>query len=347
MFNSHEIASNSRKIIPEAKQGILALYLIVSGVQMAAYYVGKVVVQGDLYFDAEAFWLPIARRLANGEILYVTVHDNKPPLFYYLNQLVYASGYYAELFYAVIALANAAVAYLLFRWLERHGQFSAGVIAGGLYLAAMPLVNGTFINVRSLSMVFVMLAVLTTRPGHRGVYLAAGTLISQYTVFAIPVLLWDGLARTDRGWRWGGVYIVAGLLTAAFLYLPLFLAWGEPAVVGGVREAFLSSGDYIVGHADQYNPYLHPFSWLENLAMKALELGFVLVPAAAAVAASYVGVVERRQPFALAALLGGSFLVTLGIRSLFYYWIPVVAFCSVVAAIGVDQFSSDGGDGTS
>lgn len=266
----------------------------------------------------------------------MTVHDNKPPLFYYLNQLVYASGYYAELFYAVIALANAAVAYLLFRWLERHGQFSAGVIAGGLYLAAMPLVNGTFINVRSLSMVFVMLAVLATRPGHRGVYLAAGTLISQYTVFAIPVLLWDGLARTDRRWRWGGVYIAAGLLTAAFLYLPLFLAWGEPAVVGGVREAFLSSGDYIVGHADQYNPYLHPFSWLENLAMKALELGFVLVPAAAAVAASYLGVVERRQPFALAALLGGSFLVTLGIRSLFYYWIPVVAFCSVVAAIGVE-----------
>lgn len=43
------------------------MYLIVSGVQMAVYYVGKVIVQGDLYFDAETFWLPIARRLANGE----------------------------------------------------------------------------------------------------------------------------------------------------------------------------------------------------------------------------------------------------------------------------------------
>lgn len=67
VFNSRDIASNSRKVISGTEQGILALYLIVSGVQMAVYYVGKVIVQGDLYFDAETFWLPIARRLANGE----------------------------------------------------------------------------------------------------------------------------------------------------------------------------------------------------------------------------------------------------------------------------------------
>lgn len=320
---------------------VLSLYVVVSLFLHVGFYIGNVLM-GDMYHDARDVWLPIARGLANGEMLYITVSDNKPPLFFYINSMVYSTGHYAEVFYILLMLANTSIAILLWRWLSRNGKFQAGVLAGGFYLVCLPLVNGLVINVRSLAMVFVVLAVLTPVAWHRGALLAAGTLISQYTVFAIPVLLWDGITTSESQspLRWAGVYVLTGLLTGVVLYLPLFFIWGPASFIGGIESSFLSAGGYALEHTDQYNPYLYPFQWLENLVLKIYQLSFILVPAGVTTIAMVRGRLDRRPPFILALLLALAFSVTLAIRSLYYYWIPVLTFTSVIAAYGVDHWFS-------
>lgn len=56
-----------------------------SGVLITPFSVGKVVINGELFFDAREYWYPFAKAVSNGAIPYVTVHDNKPPLFFYIN----------------------------------------------------------------------------------------------------------------------------------------------------------------------------------------------------------------------------------------------------------------------
>lgn len=331
----------SVRTLVSGRQNRRALSLL-AGVSLflhAGFYVGNVLL-GDMYHDARDVWIPIAEEVAGGADLYVTATDNAPPVFMYLNSLVYATGYYAEVFYVLLAAGNTAVAVLLWRWLAREGRFRAGVLAGGLYLVSLPLVNGLVINVRSFSVPLVVLAVLTPVAWHRGLLLGAATLVMQFAAFAIPVLLFEGARRSESPARWTGVYVVSGLATGAVLLVPLYVVWGPAALVGGIEDSLLAAGGYTVSHGDQYNPFMYPLSWLENLVLKLYQLSFVLVPAGITAAAVATGRIDRRPPVTLALALAASFGVTLAIRSLFYYWIPVLTFASVLAAYGIDAWWS-------
>lgn len=323
---------------PQIRYRIFALYLAISSVQLAAMYIAKVVVRGELYYDAREYWLPNAQAIADGAVLYVTVHDNKPPLFYYINQTVYSTGYYAEVFYLLIAVANALIAYSLFHWLSQHSRARAGILAGTLFIVSIPLIRSNQINVRSLSMLFVMLSVFTVSPSARGAYLAAGTLISQFTVFAIPALLWDGIRKSDNEISWAVKYCVSGLVTGGLLFLPLWIVWGPDAVVGGVMDSFYSVNQYMLDKMDRYNPVLNPVGYLEHLAQKSLQLGYILVPTVLTWIAVRRRLIRPLPPIGLATALAVSFALSLGIRSLHYYWYPIVMFCAVVSGIGISQW---------
>lgn len=326
---------------------VLLLFSAAAGVPVFVHYVAASLLGMGLAYDAGQVWLPIARQLSEGEVLYVTTRpDNKTPLFHALNYAVYRTGYYTLVFFLLVGLANTVTAYLLWSWLGREDMHRAGVLAGFLFVAAIPLINGDIINVRSFALVFLLLAVLERTPVKRGIWTALGVLFSQFVVFVIPVLLYDGLRGADDWGRWTALFIASGLGVGVLCFSALLAVWGPTAFVRGIDMTFLSIAEYAVSHQDDYNPFLHPFLWLKNLVLVATNLLFVLVPAGGAILQALL--VDRDygwNPFGMGMLLSGSFLLTLFIKSLPYYWMFPTAFLTVIAAVGVvrwiDRYASE------
>ena len=321
---------------PRSFSFVLLLFSVVGGIPVLVHYVAAGPLGMGLAYDAGQVWFPIARQLSEGKILYVTTRpDNKTPLFHALNYAVYQTGHYALVFLLFVGVANTAAACLLWTWLERNGMSRAGVLAGFLFVAAVPFVNGDIINVRSFALVFLLLAVLERAPIRRGVWTALGVLFSQFVVFAIPILLYDGLrAAADRR-RWTALFVTTGLGVGAMCFAALLVIWGPTAFVRGIDMTFLSIAEYAVTHQDNYNPFLHPFRWLKHLVLVGTDLLFLLLPAGLAVLQAVA--MDRDygwEPFVMAALLSGSFLLTLLIKSLPYYWLLPTAFLAIVAAVG-------------
>lgn len=316
---------------------VLLLFSVTAGIPVLVNYVAAGPLGMGLTYDAGEVWLPIARQLSEGKVLYVTTRtDNKTPLFHALNYVVYRTGHYTLVFYLLIGAANTAAAYLLWLWLDRNGMYRAGVLAGFLFVAAVLLINGDIINVRSFALVCLLLAVLQRAPVKRGVWTGLGVLFSQFVVFAIPVLLYDGFrtAADRRGWT--TLFVVSGLGVGVLCFAALLAVWGPTAFLRGIDMTFLSIAEYAVAHQDDYNPFLNPFLWLENLVRVAMNLLFVLLPAGvAALQAVLTDHDYGWTPFAGAVFLSGSFLLTLFIKSLPYYWVFPTAFLAVVGAIGV------------
>lgn len=217
-----------------------------------------------------------------------------------------------------------------------------GLIAGALYLAAIPLINGAIINVRSFSLVFLLLALLDDRPLRRGVYAAISVLFSQVAVVALPILLYDGIRRSGSRVGYAARYAVSGLGVGALPFLATAVVWSPDVMVAGLRASFLSAGDYIVHHQDTSNPFVNPVSWAARLVNNAQNLGFVLLPAALALG---VRCIRRRWGWdaeLVAGVLAGLFFTTVLLKSLTYYWMPVVTFASVVVGAEIDRwFHSD------
>lgn len=210
-------------------------------------------------------------------------------------------------------------------------------------MTALPLVNGDVINVRTLSLIFVIASLQTERPAFRGGLIGIATLFSQYSVFAIPVVWYDGL-RDSTAWswrRWTSRYVLSGLTVGILCYLPL-LVWGPSTVVAGVRATFFSAEEYVLNRSDSHSLIHNPLSWARNIIAVMMNVLYLLVPAALVLWYDYVdkaGVETRILP--VTTLLAGVFSITLFMKSLSYYWLPVVAFLAPLVAIGFVRFSSN------
>ena len=327
-----------RRINPVHHTLAIGLYLLAAAIPTATRYVSIVVGHTDLYIDAREHWRPIAHQLATGDVLYVTTQfDNKTPLFHGLNYLVYQTGHYTPVFYLLVVLTNATVAYLLYRWLATDGLANRGLLAGFVYLAALPHLSGGVINVRSFALVALLAALFTTSPLARGGWLAIATLFSQLFVFAIPAIWYDGLRTTDThtplGWTLR--YATAGLVVGGLAFAPLALVWGPDTLTAGINAAFLSVDEYVLHRVDSYSLTTAPLEWARALVSVTRRLVWALLPAAVGV--GYVARPGRDHWDALtvSTVLAASFVPTLLLKSLPYYWLPIIAFLGPLAAHGV------------
>jgi len=313
--------------------GLLTLSLGLAAEQYARVVIGA----NDLWADAADVWLPLAERVAAGDALYVgAAVDNKPPLFQYLNLLVYETGEYVLMFYILVGLVNGAAAWLLYRWVARFTRSETAVIAAVLFVAALPITNGTIINVRTFSITFVLLAVLARSPSVQGASIAAGALFSQYAVFGIPVLLWRQYARGKLSLDSFIRFCVAGGGVVVLTFLPL-LWWGVDSLVGGIEWSFLLAKDHFT-RQQIINPWMNPRNWARVLATVSQQLLYMLVPAVL-----YGGrIVFRRDEQQSVAeitllLFAVFYALTFGIKMLYYYWIMVLPFLAGLAALEVES----------
>jgi len=236
---------------------VAVFYLLTTFIPAGIRYVGIVLGESNLYHDARVRWLPIANQLSNGKVLYVTtMFDNKTPLFHALNYMMYLTGRYALVFYVLVTVANATVAYLLYRWFTAKGHRHVGVVAGFLFLASLPHITGDVINVRSFVLTFLIASLFTANPVVRDGAVGVATLFSQLTVFAIPVIWYDGVRSSDATQRvpsWSLRYASGGLGISVLAFLPLLL-WGpvrlsKDSKPRSYRLAIVSSGGAITAHS--------------------------------------------------------------------------------------------------
>ena len=312
--------------------GLFVLALFQSVEQLARAVIGR----NDLWSDAANVWLPLAEQVAAGTPLYVGgAVDNKPPLFQYLNLAVFETGHYVVVFYVLVGVANAAAAWLLYRWVSEFAQRETAAVAALLFVAALPVLNGTIINVRSFALVFVLLAVQARRAGVQGSFMAIAGLFSQYAVFGIPALLWYRHATGRLDARQFVTFCGAGLLAVVMSFLPL-LWWGVPSVVGGFEWSFFAASDHLTQN-DVLNPWLSPMDWAAKLAQVAEELFYLLVPAAlyALRVVTSRGRGGKAVDLALVAFVA-LYALSFGVKSLRYYWLLLLPFLATLAALEVE-----------
>lgn len=297
------------------------------------------------HVDVRCCWRPLAEAVLAGQPIYVRpAVDNKPPLFELLNVAVAATGEYLLGFLLLVGATNAIISVLLWQLCSRRGAPRTGLVAGGLFLASVPLAGGTVINVRSFAIAGILLALSVRHPVARGAAVAAGGLFSQHAVFSIPVLAYDRYRELDRpeGVRWVGTFALSGLAVVAAAFAVVYAVWGWPSLEGAFYWTFLVAEQYttnptvpsLLGDTD---------AWLLSLYDFGLRHLGVIVPASVGV---WVSLTDRESawsqhstavPVVTAALLAVSMTAPLVVRAYRAYWLYPLPFLALLASVGIES----------
>lgn len=340
-FRNRNFASgfDYRPSSPGAK--FLAFAGVVAAIEMI-FYVGvtsRLFEDFWFFYDAREVWRPNAEAVLSSDTgLYQSpATDNKPPLWQYLNLAVYASGYYATVMFSLVAAANSVSAFLIFQYVSglRGRSEIEGMLAGSMYLFAVPAIGGLLVNVRSFAIVGLLIAINTRRGWISGLALSAGGLFSQFAMLAAPVLVAREYRRRDSGFtRWFIEFVVAGCGLAVLSFLPL-LYWGVTSVENAIESSILYSDEYVLEHSVR-NPLIDPWAWVEKLHDVVRRIYWLLVPTLLMLFARLRGVSsDDVEGTSVVAVLCVLFLSTLFIKSLTYYWLFPAVFMSILTSRGV------------
>lgn len=331
--------SSLRKTSTWATATTVVLFTTVALLQTAWRYAKLKWGSADYWFDAGQVWIPLANRVLSGTPLYTgKAVDNKPPLWQFLNLTADASGHYPLVMFGLVGLANAMAALLLARWLTKDCGVNRGTaaLAGLFFLAALPAIHGTIINVRSFALVGVLAAIQTRSPVRSGAAISAATLFSQFAAFGIPVLILRAYRNPSFSdtWSWVGRFCFSGLGVAAIAFGAVYAVWGWPSFVGSLKYSFYASTWYV--QRPLANPLTSPVGYLRRIIQVMFDLSYLLIPAGGAVMVTLRGrlPMERQQSFLLG--LTAAFLAPLLVKSLLYYWMHVLPFLSALGALGVE-----------
>ena len=241
--------------------GVLAFMTIEMTHQYAVYIMGFATRRDDV----TSVYYPMARGVLRGGDLYITQWDNRPPLFQFLNIAVGATGEYMLVFYLLLAVANAVTAILLWRLSSRHFPVKIGLLAGLIYVFALPIAHGQVIGARPFSNILILGSFLIGSPAVSGLLLAGAGLFHQYSVFVIPAALYYHYAFSpvEIDLRWILKFSVAGLMLVGISYLFVGLVWGLDSLTAGIRYTFFGAGDYVL-ESRSHSILSNPPIWLGN-----------------------------------------------------------------------------------
>lgn len=299
----------------------------------------------DLFFDAREVWYPLARAVSSGASLYTAVPDNKPPLFQFLNLLVYATGEYVVVFTLLLALANVLTAVLVYRLCVTRDLGGVGLVASTLFLLVTPLGWAQKINPRQFAIVGVLAALLLPGAVAAGVAVAVAGLFTQYAALSIPVVLWLRFRenRLTRGYvsRFGA----SGLVVVAAAFVAVGVIWTPSAAIDGVRQSVLASGQYVTSQPD--SPTAAPRLWIRKV------LGFTLVVLPVMLFAGVGLLTElghfdslspRRTDLVVTCVaLASIFSVQYVARAGGVYMLLLLPFLSILAGLGIERMLRTGG----
>jgi hypothetical protein len=290
--------------------------------------------------DPRNAWIEVSQAVLSGTPLYIgEAAHGKPPLFQFINIIVSATGKYSIVFLILIGLVNGLSAILIWRLGRKYNREIIGIVAAVLFIGFLPVVNGTNINNKSLSIVFVLAAMNSPKAVIRGGALACAGLISRYAIFAIPVVAWDQVR--DFEWqtliRWLAIYVITGLGTLVLLFGLVGLIWGVSSVEAGLEFFFIGGGNFAQGQSNQ-----SPLGSLPVWGGMILYAMSILIPLlvflSVELPSNTISVIKGNWGMEeFATILLFTLSLPLLIRSYYKYWVLPLPFISILAASGIEM----------
>jgi hypothetical protein len=243
--------------------------------------------------DAVEVWQPAGAALLEGGVPYVTVLDNKPPLWLAEQALAVATGDYWLAMLLVMAAANAAIALAVRRLGTTLASRRVGTVAALVYVLAIPAWELAIISDATQATAFVLAAIVAQGPVIAGVLFALGILSSPWAIVGAPALLWL------YPWRQARPTLAAGLAVGVVALGALLVAYGPESAGNavlystGVGDAYWTSNPALRGRSLLYDPA----GWLETQLGLARRYAVVVVPATVGLAS-----LRARRHWTLGAL---------------------------------------------
>lgn len=290
--------------------------------------------------NARNVWQPFAEAVLSGGDIYVAHWDNKPPLFQFINIFSELTGHYRLVFTLLIGTANFLAAVIIFKLCQRHFSQKTGLVAGLFYLSGGLLFNLIqAINPRQFAVVLILLAFLFSTASARGVSIAAAGLVSQYSVFAIPALIYDDYRRDRLTVRRFITFSIAGLGTVAGIFGIVALVWSPDAAVTGIQYSFFAFGEYTTGYSERgLTFWTNPDRWLYKLYRYGTHLA-VITFFTISVIVDWLSGTKTINGFAMtAAVAGGVLLIPSMFRINVWYYLPALPFFAIAGAAALETY---------
>lgn len=344
-----ELSSQSHDMLRDPLMwfvGVAAIFLVANSLTQLTV---------PLNLDEGAF-LIIAQKVLHGRLPYRDVVDQKAPGIYYLlaaflfvtNRLALAPLAQALVMRTVVVLVHLWTATGIVLLGRRWWRLEVGVLAAGLWLAALPLIEGGYFVTEpfAVSATIWALVVAAHRRSIRaafgvGLLLALGTLFKQTAVLAVPgvalVTLMEGRGAWEQAWRLDRELLRRGVAFGVGLTAPWLLVFMVWAAAGGLGALW---DQMVISNLLHYPPDpTRPVKLV--IARDAMPLLW-LVPIAVGIVglARWSGVAARlRSAPSIASvalwLIGGLALIPFSTHAFLHYWVQVVPFAALLTALGV------------
>lgn len=316
--------------------------VLLAGWMLAVALLTRASVLGDwAYFNDETFYFLAARRMHQGAWLYADVWDRKGPG-------LFATYWLATAFSPTLAACRwlalsfaAATACVLAHITRIWAGWAGGVLAGTLYLAAIPMFVGGGAQSQVFYNLYIALAAwLVLNKGPRGAVaaMALAGLALTYKQTALCEGVFLGLWALARAWQGGAgrrALILQGAAMAIAGAAPMLLA-GAIFAAGGHFGVFWHAmvTSNLVKHYDPWGDH-----WIRIHAL-TVAASPVLVLAAAGLA---LGAVKGGKPRSGRAFLTGWVLAAIAgllVVPNFYadYTLPLMAPLCVCAGLAMARY---------
>lgn len=302
----------------------------------------------------EGTFLIIAQEVLHGRLPYRDVVDQKAPAIYYLlaaflavtRPLALAPVTQALLIRGGVVLVNLWTATGIVLLGRRWWRLEVGVLAAGLWLAALPLIEGGYFVTEPFAVAATIgaLVVAAYRPSVRaalgaGLLLALSTLFKQTAILAVPgvALMVLGQGRKEWSWRIDHQLLRRGAAFLIGLVAPWLLVCAAWAVSGGLYALW---DQIVISNLLHYPP--DPTRVVKLvIARDALPLLWITPIIVGLVGlARWSGIAARtRSAPSMASvalwLIGGLGLIPFSTHAFQHYWVQVVPFAALLTALGV------------
>lgn len=293
------------------------------------------------FYGDEMIYLNLGEAIRKGLVLYKDVHDNKPPLLYFLASL---SG---NLFWfrAILLIWMLATTVLFWKLVTRIFTKNTKIaqVATIIFaiLTTLPLLEGNIANAEIFMIGFSIIGFLFLIKENLsrwdlifgGIAFSVAALFKIPAAFELPVIIfyWLIVAKSSET-KFKKVLQRSLVLIIAFI-VPILLTFGWYALRGALPEYFIAGFAQNFGYLSSWKPNTQQLSFIQKNGPLMLRGVIVLVGILLLWVGSKKTKLSKGFIFAVVWLLFALFAVTLSERPYPHYLIQAVPAVSILVGI--------------
>jgi len=316
------------------------IFSIISTIGIIQRYLNIIMGGEQLSYDVRVHWMPIGNAILSGTAPYTgEAIDNKPPLNkLFITIFSIPDGVYP--WFIGVAIINIGLVVLVYiisiDWFSK--EFA--VVTSLFFVVALPLVDGTEYQPHNVALITILASLIIRRAIISGSVLAIGMMSVQYTVLAVPLIIFKMYQAGNENLRsWLAKFICGVVLIFTLVFGSIWILFGNNSLIGSIRWTFLIGPGYILGTSssrpsaapgDVTRSFFHnPIFAADVLLDTTLPLLFILLPAGYGI--YYSLSTAKKKELKLAVVGAIILMVPLIVRVFHHYLIFSLPFICILA----------------